>query len=59
MKANARSGNQTEDTAGKGGGGDRPTSKTVDNLFKIDEIEIEAFYLWKDLGSMPTRCSFR
>lgn len=42
MKANARSGNQTEDTAGKGGGGDRSTSKTVDNLFKIDEI---AFYL--------------
>lgn len=55
MKANARSGNQIEDTARKGGGGDRPTSKTVDNLFKIDE----AFYLWKDLGSMPTRCSFR
>lgn len=56
MKVNARSGNQTEDTAGKGGGGDRSTSKTVDNLFKIDEI---AFYLWKDLGSMPTGCSFR
>lgn len=35
MKANARSGNQTEDTAGKGGGGDRPTSKTVDNYSKL------------------------